>query len=244
MDNNIFNEFNKYVKKFDLKEKANMYKFHHTYRVVEYASAIACSLGLSEDEIYTAKMCALLHDIARFKQYTEYKTFNDMKSFDHGDMACEILLEDNLIDKFTKDEETKKIVLCSVRNHNKKEIEDDLSSKELLFTNIVRDADKLDIMIEQCNKINDGSTTINDNALKDLKEHRLCDNKDIHNHCDNIIRMLSFIFDINFKYTFKFMLDKKIIENKIHLLSVYTLDNRLESLEKDLKQYAEEMILC
>ena len=43
--------FNKYVKGFDLKNKNIMRKFHHTYRVVEYANDIAVSLKLNDDDI-------------------------------------------------------------------------------------------------------------------------------------------------------------------------------------------------
>ena len=77
--------FNKYVKGFDLKNKNIMRKFHHTYRVVEYANDIAVSLKLNDDDIVLAKVCALFHDIARFIQATQYNTFIDSKSFDHGD---------------------------------------------------------------------------------------------------------------------------------------------------------------
>ena len=44
--------------------------------------------------IELASLIGLLHDIARFEQYTKYKTFNDLESFDHGDYGVEILKKD------------------------------------------------------------------------------------------------------------------------------------------------------
>ena len=134
--------FNKYVKGFDLKNKNIMRKFHHTYRVVEYANDIAVSLKLNDDDIVLAKVCALFHDIARFIQATQYNTFIDSKSFDHGDKGYEIVKE--FIEEISDDKDIQNIVLYSIKNHNKKEIQNDLSERERLFCNITRDADKLD----------------------------------------------------------------------------------------------------
>ena len=43
--------FNDYAKTFDLKSKNIMYKYHHSYRVMEYATEIAKSLKLNEEEL-------------------------------------------------------------------------------------------------------------------------------------------------------------------------------------------------
>ena len=96
--------FNKYVKGFDLKNKNIMRKFHHTYRVVEHANDIAVSLKLNDDDIVLAKLCALFHDIARFSQITQYNTFIDSKSFDHGDKGYEIVKE--FIEEISDDKDT------------------------------------------------------------------------------------------------------------------------------------------
>ena len=49
-------------------------------------SADFFSLGtFSAKEIELAGLIGLLHDIARFEQFTKYQTFNDRLSFDHGD---------------------------------------------------------------------------------------------------------------------------------------------------------------
>ena len=73
------NEFNKYVSNFDMNINKINRKYYHTYRVVGYMEKLAKSIKLNESDEYLAKVCGLLHDIARFRQATEFQTFNDYK---------------------------------------------------------------------------------------------------------------------------------------------------------------------
>ena len=43
--------------------------------------------------------------------------------------------------------------------------------------------------------------------------------------------MISWIFDYNFKYTYQFLLDKKILENKFNLLKIYGEIDEIKKLE-------------
>jgi len=240
-----YKKFNDYAKNFDLKKKWIMYKYHHTYRVVEYAKKIAISLKLKEEDFDLAILSSLLHDIARFEQWTKYETYVDAKSFDHGDQGYKILKENNYINEYIESKEKQDIVLYAVKNHNKKNIDDSINdSKYQLIANIVRDADKLDIMMELCNFIKDDSSKLNDIIVEKINNRELCDNKYIKNDVDGILRALGFIFDLNCKYSFEFILKNKIIENKIQLLEIYTNDERLEEIKNNLINYAKEKIKC
>ena len=79
--------FIKYTENYDLKVEAIERKQKHSLRVMELSTKIATELKLSQDEINLATLIGLLHDIARFEQYTQYKTYRDVDSFDHGDMV-------------------------------------------------------------------------------------------------------------------------------------------------------------
>lgn len=232
-------EFNNYVKQFDIKNHNIMDKFHHSYRVMEYAKEIGKHLNLKEKDMNLLMMCSLLHDIARFKQVTEYNTFDDLKSFDHGDIGCQILKENKFIEKFTKNKEEQDIILFSVKNHNKKEIIDG-TKKEVMFSKIVRDADKIDIMIEQGNILTKDNLIINEALLEEINDNKLCSNINVKNEADSIIRMLSFIYDINYHKSFEIILENKIIENKIELLKIYTVNKDLEKLKEKLLNYVKE----
>ena len=234
----IMRIFNDYAKTFDLKDKDIMGKFHHSYRVMEFSVEIAKSLNLSDEDIRVTAIAGLFHDIARFKQWTEYKTFIDSKSFDHGDVGYKILKEE-LLDELTSNEEEKRIILTAVRFHNKYRIDDNLSHIEETITNIVRDADKLDIMTEQ------GFITkedeIKDSLVNNLLEHRLVNNNLVENDMDSLFRLIAFIFDLNFKYSYDYLLKKQIIENKINLLEIYG-NKDLKFLEEDLIKYMKERL--
>ena len=213
-------EFNKYSKKFDLKNKNIMRKYHHSFRVMEFSKKIAISLKLSEEEIYIATLCGLLHDIARFEQWTQHKTYIDAQSFDHGDYGVIVLKTDDFIKKFVQDDEIISIVINSTRYHNKATVPI-LEKNHQLFANIVRDADKLDIITEQGNSINTDKIELKTELLDSIYNEQICRNEYVKNDVDLILRMLSWIFDFNFKYSFDYLIDKKIIENKFNLLEMY-----------------------
>lgn len=233
-------EFIRYSKNFDLKNKNIMRKFHHSFRVMEFTTEIAKSLNLSEEDIKLATTIGLLHDIGRFEQWTEYETYCDGKSIDHADLGYKILVTDDFINSFVEDEEEKKIILIAIKNHNKYKIEDGLSERELLMAKIIRDADKLDIMKEQ-GTITKNIDFINPELLEAFDKKELCYNELVNDEVDNILRMLSFAYDLNFKYSYEYLINNNIIQDKIHLISCY-YDNEklLKDLENKLLIYLKE----
>ena len=236
---NCINEFNKYVKNYDLKNPDLMLKFHHTYRVMEYAKEISESINYKDKD--TVMLGALLHDIGRFEQYKTYLTYEDSKSVDHGDFGYDILIKDNLIDKFV-DEKDKETVLNVVRYHNKYNI-DNLKDNDYLTTSIIRDADKLDIIIELNNEIKDNKLELNKEIVEQLKKQEMCSNKLMSNDIDYVLRSIGFIFDLNYKYSFKLLKEKHIIENKFKLLETYiNIDDEYLELKNNILEYIEKRI--
>ena len=111
-------EFDKYVRKYYMTNKIIKLKYHHTYTVVQLSEELAKSLNLSDEDIKLAKLIGLLHDIARFEQYTRYKTLSDSLSIDHGDFGVEILTENNFIRKFIEDDKYDNLILtCQKENY-------------------------------------------------------------------------------------------------------------------------------
>lgn len=230
--------FNEYAKKYDLIHNKELFeKFHHSYRVMEYAKEIALSLNLNEEDIKKVSLIALFHDIGRFEQWKNYKTFKDYKSVDHADLSIDVLS----LKYFEINDE---IILTAIKNHNKYKIEDNLNDRELLFCKIIRDADKLDILLEQNNQINDSDMSVNKKLIDRIYNRKLLFNNDIINDSERILRSLGFIFDLNFDYSFKFVLDKEIIENKINLLKTNSVNIDIKKLKEVLNTYVKERIVC
>lgn len=233
--------FNNYAKKYDLKNKKELLsKFHHSYRVMEYSKEIAQSLNLNEKDIFIAQLIDLFHDFGRFLQWEKYQTFQDHESIDHALLSIKEIENINMhIDSNIKD-----IVYKAIKNHNKFKIEDNLTEKEELFCKIIRDADKLDIMLEQGNTINKSNLKVNDDIFKNIETRKLLDNTKLNNEAEYILRSLYFIYDLNYIYSLKFVLDKRIIQNKINLLINNINDKRLEYIEKVLLDYVKERLSC
>lgn len=210
-------KFNDYYSKYDSSKYGINMKYEHTMRVVGYAERIAKSLNLSKEDINLACKCALFHDIARFKQWEEYDTFLDALSFDHGDEGYNILKEIGIDDQ---------IILLSTKYHNKYEVDKSLDERTKLFCNITRDADKLDILISQCNNKIDEKITIDESIINCFKNHCLLQNvdkKDAKKYL-YILRELAFIFDINFKESFNIIKKEDFVNKKCDLINSDEID--------------------
>ena len=228
-----FLEFKKYFETFDTENQKIVFKYNHTMRVVEYAKEIAISEKLEGRDYYLAVICGLLHDIARFKQAADYGTFIDALSLDHGDMGYEILKNNNYIDKYVENEEDKQIVLKAVKNHNKYNIEEGLTEKELYFAKLVRDADKIDIMDKQKNEILDTDYTVPQEAFDAMQEKRAMrreNKKSTDVRC--VLEMICFCYDMNFERSFEIIGEKKIIKNKLEVLQKKVDSVIYENIEK------------
>ena len=89
--------FEDFINDYDMNNPKIKLKYDHTFRVVENAKEIAKSLNLDDKEKNRALVCALFHDLGRFPQVTEYDTFIDELSFDHGDKSYELLNNGNIM---------------------------------------------------------------------------------------------------------------------------------------------------
>lgn len=231
--------FNEYAKKYDLRNPNIMMKYHHSFRVMEFSKEIAKSIGMSEDDIELASIIGLYHDIARFRQWSEYETYKDELSFDHGNVGYDIL-KSELINKITTDKEKQEIIMKAVVNHNKYKIEDGLSDKTLLMSKIVRDADKLDIMTEQINIV-DKKYDVDSEVKEIILNHQMLPNTKVNNRMDSLFRHMAFMFDLNFKYSYQYLLDKKIISNMINVIEIYSETDQ-KDIEDNLITYIKERV--
>jgi HD superfamily phosphohydrolase YqeK len=119
---------------FDLKEV-------HTRNVCEAARLIA--QGGTERRQMLAQVAALCHDLGRFPQYQEFRTFLDSESLNHAQLSAQILKQSSLLDFLPKGERDS--VYFAVRLHNVFQIPAGLPAETEDLLRLVRDADKLDI---------------------------------------------------------------------------------------------------
>ena len=119
-------------------------KWEHSLNVLNNAEKILSVLALPQQLAHAARLAALYHDVARFEQYTIYHTFRDQESKNHGLWGSKILKQEN----FLADESTctVRLVRAAVCLHNRFALPTGLFEEYRLVTNIVRDADKIDIL--------------------------------------------------------------------------------------------------
>ena len=106
-------------------------KKKHTHEVCLNAVRIAEDLGLIAPEARLAEAIALCHDVGRFSQYQQYKTFDDSISVNHAVLGTQVLLEHNVLGSLPKDD--RDIIVRSVTLHNVFTLPDGLDEQSLLF---------------------------------------------------------------------------------------------------------------
>lgn len=235
--------FDEYTSKYDMNVEQLKYKYDHSYRVMDNMIIIAKELGLTQEDIELAKCIGLLHDISRFYQFTKYKTFSD-KFLDHGNYSVEIIKKENALKYFNVKEEDYNVVYKSIMNHNKYSIESGLTERELLFSKMIRDADKLDILyslslsgLEQIFHVD--NSIINDKLKNDFYNNKMLDYNDIKTNNDNILTILAYPYDIYLDISLK------IIINNNYYEKIY---NKLKNKEifkeyfEYIKKYIEERV--
>ena len=248
-------EFLKYVENYDINSGRIKLKVKHILRVVENSKRIAQDLGLDEESIKLAELIGIFHDIGRFEQVRLYDTFSDKDTgLDHAAYSLKVLYDDGLVKKFIDTTKYDDIIKKAVFNHNKANIDESVTGQALLFSKIIRDADKLDIY-----------RVINEDKMKDIFWYKEFNNlkmseglmdkfindkfisyKDIHNNADLIYVFYGYVYDFNFSSCFKIIKENKYLDNFfIRIKDTFKSDEITQNTEKLLKicnKYMDEKI--
>lgn len=128
-------------------------KVEHTFRVFEHARTILASLEQEEPEksrfaadaacCRSAELAALYHDCGRFPQFKTYRTFLDAKSVNHAVLSFQTMRDEGFLAE--EPPRVRGLAQCAVLLHNRHALPDRLAEDARFVTDVVRDADKLDI---------------------------------------------------------------------------------------------------
>ncbi|MEW5774713.1 MAG: HD domain-containing protein [Thermodesulfobacteriota bacterium] len=118
-------------------------KREHSLRVAGHAAMVADSLDLPPDLDRACRLAGLLHDLGRFEQYRDWRTFDDRSSVDHGRLGCAVLGRTPAL--AGEAPRVRRLVRAAVLLHNRLHLPAAAPAAALLVTRVVRDADKLDI---------------------------------------------------------------------------------------------------
>jgi len=186
-------------------------KIDHSLRVFKNAQKIAKSLNLDNKSLFVAELAGLFHDIGRFEQFTRYNTFKDDDSLYHGKLGEDVLKKERFLSNL--EENIQKIVFDAVYNHGLIRIERN-NEASLLYSKIVRDADKIDIfrIVAKYYKSSGPRNIaleyglkddpyISDTVMQKFKDKNLVDKLELRTLNDFKAMQLAWIFDLNFEFT-------------------------------------------
>ena len=188
-------------------------------------------MQLSKHDTELAEIIGLFHDVGRFRQYSLYKTFNDADSEDHADLGLKVIDELDFFKELS--EADNEIVHFAIKNHNKKIVEPTDDERKILFAKIIRDADKLDIYrvlepflaqenADKMPKFIKGKerAEISPDFIDNFVAGNQADYRKIRTNGDRKIVRLMWIYDINFAWTMKKIVERGYIDKIIDALPI------------------------
>ena len=211
----IKKNFKIHAEKYDMNDIAIIRKFYHSYRVMDFCMLLAKYNNFNDDDTNIAMLVGLLHDYSRFEQWTNYKTYSDIKSIDHGNLATERLFKDREILNYCKNIEYYDEIYDAIKYHNKYSYPEYLSEHNKLLCKIIRDADKLDIFyLLGINKelIPEDDGAISDKVKETFYSNKAISRLDCKNKNDDILLDIAMIFDLQFDYSLKYIKEMKLID--------------------------------
>jgi len=119
-------------------------KEEHTFRVCAASERIAAGLGLAENDRRIAAVIALFHDLGRFPQYQQYRTFRDPDSDNHAKLSLWELNRHRVLHAL--DPAERQLISRAIFFHNRLHLPGNLEHNTRLHSQLIRDADKIDIL--------------------------------------------------------------------------------------------------
>lgn len=144
--NNIFWNI---IKIYDLNENNILRKVIHSFDVAKNCFSVACNLKLNGKERYLCYLIGLFHDIGRFEQWVKYKTYDDKKSIDHGELSYKILSELDCKKLFSLNIKEEKIFKEAIRYHTKPYC--GKCKKIIMYNSILKDCDAFSNVVSTAN---------------------------------------------------------------------------------------------
>ncbi len=209
--------------------KNSILKEEHTYRVCGNTVRIAEALSLNGRNIFLAETAALFHDIGRFEQFRKYRTFNDSVSVNHGALGAGILKKENILSGLPEKEQDS--IIGAVRFHNARSAPA-LPETSGLLLKLLRDADKLDAWrtcVDFYEMPPEERPIVLGFGLPDVPGYskpvldaffggKTAMYSDIKSLSDFKLLKLAWVYDMNFKPTFRFLKEMGLVERIFEVL--------------------------
>jgi putative nucleotidyltransferase with HDIG domain len=224
-------------------------KHDHTHEVCLNAARIAQDLGLDGRELFLAEAIALLHDVGRFPQYQQFRTFDDSVSVNHAALGAKVLVENKVLSGL--DRRDRDLIMRAVTLHNVFVLPEGLDDETLLFARLIRDADKLDILrvvIEYFTQ-DEGSRAeavalglpdrpgYSDEVLSCLMRREMARKDMLTTQNDFKLLQLAWLYDLNFSGSLRMVRERNYIDTIAGLLP---RDDKIARAVDRVREYAQK----
>ena len=229
----------------ELKEK-------HSRRTCEETLGLAEELGLTDNQKRIADAIALLHDVGRFEQFVKYRTYNDPRSVNHCLLGMEVLRQRKVLEQV--DSKERELIEKAIEYHGLKELPGDLDGECLLFSQLIRDADKIDVLYV----VTEYYRQYRDNPEEFMLElefpdepgysaevvggilcGRRIDNSELRTLNDIKLCQLGWVYDVNFAATLKRIRQRRFLE---HIIDFLPGTEDIEKVKAKIFEYVDSRI--
>jgi len=202
----------------------------HTHRVCKAMRDLARALKMNKEDALLAETIALFHDVGRFPQFKQYRTYKDTISENHCLLALKVLDEHQVLADLANDERA--VIEKAIEFHGALKLPA-LNERTRHFTKMIRDADKLDIfgllvenyriLAEEPEKFKwelefPDTPECNPEIIHALLSDQLISYEKLKTVNDAKLLQLGWVFDIYFDHTLKQIHDRGYLQTIINLL--------------------------
>jgi hypothetical protein len=205
-------------------------KQQHTINVCNAMRRITGELSLEKEQCMLAETIAWFHDVGRFSQYAEYRTFRDSISVNHAALGARVLSEKGILK--TLEEREQELILHTVKYHNAYIIPDIHDAGIIFFLRLIRDADKIDIWRifaeyhespseDRASAVGLGLPAgpgYSEDVLSCILQQRVVTLAALRNLNDFTLLQLSWIYDLNFRPAFRMLQEKDYLQKLMRTL--------------------------
>ena len=231
----ILKYFEEYIKKIDMNNSWSKAKYFHSLKSMDLARIIASNFNIfNEEELVVIELIALFHDIGNFEQ----KNYNylDNQQEDSTMKSIHILFDEGLLRKITDETKYDTVIKLGIFCHNKDALPQNIDEKTACICNIMKDVYKLEELRMVINypyidiRIDTYPSAL---VYNDFKSFKKVNEKLSENSADNILIVLSNIFDLNYKTSHSLLLQKQTVTKIVDSL-IYE-DKKIEKFFKQLE---------
>lgn len=242
-----------YASHYNMEDPKIRLKVGHTLRVAGLCERIAESLDLDPEEKDLAWMIGLLHDIGRFEQVRIYNTFRDAESVNHAQFSADLLFRDGMIRDYMTGSDQDQIMETAIRYHNAYRLPESLTEQEKTYSQILRDADKIDIlrvnretpMTQIYNLPEEAFLTseISDPVYEDILAHRDVNRVNSRTGIDFLMGHIAFVYGLVYPVSFRIAEAQGYLEQMLAFESRNERTReRMSRIRKEVKDYIREKV--